>query len=126
MSYVFRNSSNPNIKNNTSKLSKDFAKVLKYIEENLATITLEAAAKHCSMSYSYFSRNFKAETGFSFSTFIIKKRVDKSLELLSKTNMSLTDIALECGFSNLSHYIKCFNEEKGITPKKFRLIASKN
>ena len=126
MSFIFKNSTNPKIQKPTTKIANNFSKVFEYIDSNYATITLEAAAEFCSMSYSYFSRTFKAETGISFSNYVIKKKVEKSLELLSNDDMSLNTIALECGFSNLSHYIKCFSEEKGITPKKFRSMASKN
>lgn len=123
MSYAFRHSSSININNPLPKIANNFSGVFEYIDENFSTITLECAAKFCSMSYSYFSRIFKSETGISFSNYIKKKRVSRSLELLSSTNMTLNEIALECGFSNLSHYIKCFNEEMGVTPKKFRLIS---
>lgn len=126
MSFIFKNSSNTKIQKTTTKIANNFSKVFEYIDSNYATVTLEDAAKFCSMSYSYFSRTFKAETGVSFSNYVIKKKVEKSLELLSNEEMSLNAIALECGFSNLSHYIKCFSEEKGITPKKFRSITSKN
>ena len=125
MSYIFKKSTNPKIRKPISKMSDNFSRVFEYIDSHYASVSLEEAAKHCSMSYSYFSRNFKAETGISFSNYIKKKKVDKSLDLLSNSDMSLNAIALECGFSNLSHYIKCFNEEKGITPKKFRSIATK-
>lgn len=125
MSFIFKNSENPQLKKPISKISNDFSSVFEYIDNNFSTVTLEDAAKYCSMSYSYFSRNFKSEVGISFSNYIIKKKIAKSLEYLSNTDTSLNDIALECGFSNLSHYIKCFNTEKGITPKKFRSITAK-
>ncbi len=95
-----------------------------YINKNYSTVTLEDAAKNVSMSYSYFSRVFKREFHTSFSKYITNIRVQKSMEFLTGTDMSIADIAMECGFSNLSHYIKCFKEEKGITPNKFRSIIN--
>lgn len=124
MSYIFEHSESVSTKEATSNTSNAFATILEYIETNCTTITLEEAAKYCAMSYSYFSRNFKSQFGFSFSNYVIKKRVDRSLELLSKPDIDLNDIALECGFSSLSHYIKCFKEAQGITPKKFRKITT--
>ena len=123
MSYIFEHSESVSTKEATSNTSNAFATILEFIENNCTTITLEEAAKHCAMSYSYFSRNFKSQFGFSFSNYVIKKRVDKSLELLSKPDVDLNNIALECGFSSLSHYIKCFKDAQGITPKKFRKIT---
>lgn len=124
MSFVFQNSANKTAKP-ISEISKKFANVLEYINTNCSTITLEQAANFCSMSYSYFSRNFKSEFGISFTNYVTKKRIEKSLDFLSNSTLSLNDIALECGFSNLSHYIKCFSEEKGMTPRKFRSIVSR-
>ncbi|MBR4761068.1 MAG: AraC family transcriptional regulator [Clostridia bacterium] len=126
MSHVLSNSISQSAIESTKEISETFLSVLDYVDKNYATVTLEDAANYCSLSYSYFSRNFKTLFNISFSNYVIKKRIEKSLNLITSTNMSLNDIALECGFANLSHFIKCFNEEKGMTPKKFRSIVSRN
>ena len=125
MSYVFAHTESFMNEETLSAIPHVFLEALDYIEQNYATITLEDAANFCSLSYSYFSRTFKSLFGMSFSNYVIKKRIEKSLALISSSNLSLNDIALECGFSNLSHFIKCFNEEKGVTPKKLRTIITK-
>lgn len=125
MAYIFKETTENSEKSVKKNTLNNFSTLFEYIDENFATITLEDAARYCAMSYSYFSRNFKSEFGISFTNFVTKKRVEKSLDYLSKSDMSLNDVALECGFSNLSHYIKCFNQEKGLTPKKFRSITAK-
>lgn len=125
MSYVFNHTVNRKKEETSKTISDTFLSVLDYIDKNYASVTLEDAANFCSLSYSYFSRTFKSIFNISFSNYVIKKRVEKSLALISDSNLSLNDIALECGFSNLSHFIKCFNEEKGMTPKKFRTIVVK-
>ena len=125
MSYVFLHTLGSKAKETPKSIPDVFMNVLGYIDSNCATVTLEEAANYCSLSYSYFSRTFKSIFAVSFSNYVIKRRVEKSLSLISDTNLSLNDIALECGFANLSHFIKCFNEEKGMTPKKFRAIVTK-
>lgn len=97
-----------------------------FINKNFATVTLEMAAENASMSYSHFSRVFKETYKTTFSKYITRLRIEKSLSLLPNTELSITDIAMECGFSNLSHYVKCFKEEKGITPNKFRTSILEN
>lgn len=97
-----------------------------YIDKNYATVNLESAAENASMSYSYFSRIFKNTFNMSFSKYLTKVKVEKSVDFLTDTSLSITDIAMECGFSNLSHFVKCFREEKGITPNQFRLIANEH
>ncbi|MBO4693574.1 MAG: AraC family transcriptional regulator [Clostridia bacterium] len=124
MSYVFSNSITVESKSSQKNIPSVFLNVLKYIDENTATISLEEAADYCSLSYSYFSRTFKSIFKISFSNYVIKKRISNSLKLMQETNLSLNDIALECGFANLSHFIKCFSAEKGMTPKQFRAITT--
>ena len=123
MAYVFnRGLENPYSSEETQK-NKVLLDTAEFINKNYATVTLEKAAKNASMSYSYFSRLFKKFFNTSFSKYVSKIRVEKSLSLLSNSSLSITEIALECGFSNLSHYVKCFKAEKGITPNKFRSLV---
>ena len=126
MSYIFDKTTSIENKETLKSIPPIFLDVLDYIDRNYATVTLEDAANFCSLSYSYFSRTFKSAFGISFSNYIIKKRIEKSLLMISGSNLSLNDIALECGFANLSHFIKCFNEEKGMTPKKLRTVLTNN
>ncbi len=126
MSYIFGKNIDEKYLASDEK-SNVLLNTLEFIRENYSTVTLEEAAKHASMSYSYFSRVFKKEFNISFSKFITKLRLEKSLALLSNSSLSVTEIAMECGFSNLSHYVNCLKNEKGITPNKFRaLVKSKN
>jgi AraC-like DNA-binding protein len=126
MAYVFSN------KLPTDKLLTKKEKSLaihstkEFINKNFATVTLEDAAENASMSYSHFSRVFKETYGLTFSKYVTRLKVEKSISLLTNTELNITDIAMECGFSNLSHFVKCFKEEKGITPNKFRNVVAKN
>ena len=124
MAYVFENSITNITAERSKTISDVFIALLDFIDKNYATITLEEAADFCSLSYSYFSRTFKSTFNIPFSNYVIKKRVEKSLYLITNSNLSLNDIALECGFANLSHFIKCFTDEKSITPRQFRSIVT--
>ena len=123
MAYIF-DKSLKNASTSDDVISNEILfKTAAFIDENFSTVTLEEAAKNASMSYCYFSRMFKKEFHTSFSNYVTKIRVKKSLYLLSNTSMSITEIAMYCGFSNLSHFIKCFKQEKGITPNQFRSLV---
>jgi AraC-like DNA-binding protein/mannose-6-phosphate isomerase-like protein (cupin superfamily) len=52
--------------------------------------------------------------------YLIYYRIQKSIDLLTKTNMSITEISYATGFSSASHYTKTFREMIGCTPLKFR------
>lgn len=124
MSFVFTNAIPKEIVESQETIPNAFLSVLDYIDNNLSTITLEDAADYCSLSYSYFSRTFKSIFKTSFSNYVMKKRIENAMRLMAEMKMSLNDIALECGFSNLSHFIKCFSAEKGMTPKQFRTMTT--
>ncbi|MBK1897770.1 helix-turn-helix domain-containing protein [Chryseobacterium paridis] len=68
----------------------------------------------------HLSRDFHKYFQCNLGEYIRKLKVNKSLDFLHNNNESLTDIALECGFSDQSHFIRCFRENIGITPLKYR------
>ena len=67
----------------------------------------------------HLSRNFQKYFQCNLGEYIRKLKVEKSLILLNQ-NDSLSQIALECGFSDQSHFIRCFKERVGITPLKYK------
>jgi transcriptional regulator GlxA family with amidase domain len=52
--------------------------------------------------------------------YLIHYRIQKSIELLTKTDMSITEIGYATGFASASHYTKTFREMMGCTPAKYR------
>lgn len=123
--YIFENKLKDFVLEEFNEKNSIFLETSEYINKNYSTVTLEDAAKNMSMSYSYFSRIFKKEFNTSFSKYVTTIRIQKSLEFLTNTTMTVADIAAECGFSNLSHFTKCFKEAKGMTPNAFRTIVKK-
>ncbi len=72
----------------------------------------------------HLSRDFPRYFRCNFSEYVRKIRVEKSLNLLRNRQLSLTEIALMCGFADQSHFIRCFKSFHGLTLKKFRQIIS--
>lgn len=66
----------------------------------------------------YFPRYFKCRLG----EYMRKLRVEKSLTLLPDKNQSLTAIAYDCGFSDQSHFNRCFREFTGLNPLAYRRL----
>lgn len=83
-------------------------------------LTLSEIAGHFGMSSSYFSKKFKAVTSFGFKEYLIGVRIQKATELLLKTQDSITDIAITCGFNDSNYFGDAFRKAKGISPAKFR------
>ncbi|MBO5747062.1 MAG: helix-turn-helix transcriptional regulator [Clostridia bacterium] len=96
------------------------SKARRYVDEHFAEADLSSAAKVCSLSYSHFSRVFNGAMKMSFPDYVNLIRVNRSMQLLSTTEQSITDIALLCGFSSTSYYIHVFKKYKNISPNNFR------
>ena len=82
--------------------------------------SLQVLAKESGYSRVHFVRMFRAATGYPPHTYLLKLRVDRARELLAKPTLSLTDIALECGFSSHSHLSRVFRQVLGATPSEYR------
>jgi AraC-like DNA-binding protein len=72
----------------------------------------------------HLSRDFSKYFHCTLGEYIRKLRVSKSLALFDEQE-SLTGIALECGFADQSHFIRCFKQNLGTTPTKFRKLIGK-
>jgi len=83
-------------------------------------VTVEDLLDICHLSRSQFHLLFKKETGKTPLRYLSEIRCQKAAELLVSTDKPITDIAVQCGFDNLSHFYHTFKREKGIAPGRFR------
>ncbi len=94
-------------------------KVLDYINAHLdCSLELEELAQQIDMSQFYFSRLFKQSLGITPHQYVIQQRVERAKQLLRKDELSLAEIALECGFANQGHLNRHFKRLTGTTPKE--------
>jgi AraC-like DNA-binding protein len=101
------------------ELQRVFDYVNNHFSENIAVSDM---AKMCNMSYSYFSRLFKRIMNRSFSEYLNHIRISKAEKLLTRTNMNITEVAMEVGFSDTGYFIQKFRSLKGISPRKFKKL----
>ncbi|MGV2831164.1 AraC family transcriptional regulator [Myxosarcina sp. GI1(2024)] len=95
--------------------------VIRYIDDTLdQDIKLADLAQLVEMSQSHFSRLFKQSMGLSPYQYLLQQRVERAKQLLKKTNQSLVEIALACGFVSQSHFTRQFRQATGVTPKAYR------
>ena len=95
-------------------------RALDYTDEHYATATERDVADFCAVSYNHFSRTFKRTMGKSFSDYLTQIRLREAEKLLLLSDKSMTEIALEVGFSSSSHFISRFRESRDMTPGQFR------
>ena len=73
-------------------------------------------------SHAQFSKKFKEYTGMSLIEYIVNLRLDYATALLTQTNKSILDIALETGYSSVSFFIKIFRKKYGVTPMRYKKL----
>ena len=100
---------------------KKFIEICNYIDEHCSEdLNLDDIAKMSGFSKFYFSRMFRQFANVSFYKYVNMKRIAKASELLTEPQNSITDVAINCGFSSLSSFIRMFKIIKGCTPTEFR------
>lgn len=102
--------------------SHPFADVMQYILKNYSSpdFSAKALATDMNMSLSNFSHYFKKNMGRTFSEYLSVLRLEKAKNLLETTDMTLTDIAEQCGYLNGSAFMRSFKKQTGITPTVYR------
>ena len=92
-----------------------------YMERNYGSaIRLEELAGQAGMTPNHFCRCFKAATGLTPFSYLTRYRLSKAQYALRSTDLPVTGVALDCGFSDVSHFIRLFRESCGMTPLQFR------
>lgn len=103
-----------------------FLYVSHYIQEHCTEdLTLDAAAAIAGFSKFHFTRLFKDFTGTSYYKYLNRKRIEHAEKLLIDPEISVTEVALQSGFSSLSAFIRMFKIVKGCTPTEFRNLLEK-
>ena len=99
---------------------KTIERTLEYINNTLtADLTLESLASAANFNAIYFHKLFKASTGKTLHEYVEEQRIKKSTNLLISTNMTLAQIAYECGFSSQSYFSYAFKKKNGSTPREY-------
>lgn len=101
--------------------SANLGRVLQRIDDELdSSLTLKQLASLAGLSIPHFCRAFRQSTGMAPYAFVIHRRVERARELLRNSQMTITEVALACGFSSSSHLSNVFRREAGTTPRKYR------
>lgn len=94
----------------------------RYISEHYSDLlTLEDAAGLVHMEKTYFSKRFKALTGFGFLDYLTQTRLRAAEDLLVRTSLSIGEISEACGFSGSNYFGDVFRRYHSISPSEYRL-----
>ncbi|HOJ44902.1 MAG TPA: AraC family transcriptional regulator [Bacilli bacterium] len=102
-------------------------KAAAFLSEHLSErITIKQLAEKFGYSEFHFSRLFKKHTGNTINDFINEMSINRSKALLTRSDLSLDEIAQEVGFSNAGYFIQVFKRHNsGLTPNKYRILSQK-
>ena len=96
-------------------------RAIDYMEENFRDpLTLSDAARSAFLSPAYFSHVFRETTSTCFAHFLQQIRIREAKRLLRQTDRSVTEIAYDSGFNNLSHFNRVFRRLAGVNPTRYR------
>lgn len=96
-------------------------RAVKYMQSHLHEhLRRDDIARIAGISPSHFSKLVAERMGRSFSHLLTQMRVNRAKELLTCTDRSLTEIAMECGFYDQSHFNKAFRSDTSESPGEYR------
>ncbi|MGJ9383763.1 AraC family transcriptional regulator [Salipaludibacillus sp. CF4.18] len=103
------------------QIPENITGAINYMNKNYALpLSMEEVADAANMSRYYFIKRFKEVTDMTPGQYLTKKRMEKSLELLVQTELTMKDIAVNVGYANDNYFNKAFRKTVGIPPGEFR------
>jgi AraC family transcriptional regulator len=90
------------------------------LSANLDGVPLKEVARECRLSVSHFSRAFRRTMGVAPHHWLLSRRIEVAKEKLRNTKLSLSEVALACGFADQSHLTRVFAGMVGVSPGAWR------
>lgn len=91
------------------------------IYDNIFTdVSIESLAEQTHRSLTSFKKEFRKLFNMPPHRWIIEQRLMRAKIMLSSTNRTVSEVGIECGFTNISHFIKLFKQRYNTTPALFR------
>ena len=96
-------------------------RVREYVETHLSeSMDLAELAAIAGLSVYHFARAFKQSAGVTPHHHLVRRRVERAQEMLARSDLPLSEVALATGFADQSHLARHFRQLVGLTPGQFR------
>jgi AraC-like DNA-binding protein len=86
-------------------------------------VGLEEAAAEAGLSAYHFLRLFARALGVTPHQYLVRARLRLAARLLAEDDRPITDVAFDCGFADLSNFVRSFHRAAGLPPRRFRQLA---
>ena len=100
----------------------EYNQILQFLNEYHANLSVRVIAEYFGRSVSHISHLFKTKSGFSISEYRNKLRLRDAEKLLRKTDLPVTQIALDTGFCDTSYFVRLFKKAYGQSPLQYRKL----
>ena len=97
-----------------------FSHILRYIQQNYQTVTLDILSRQFNYSKPYLCAMFKENTGKTFSQVVNLQRIHTAARLLDEGQYSVEDIAFHVGYASADHFSRTFKKVYGIAPTAYK------
>lgn len=108
------------LSNPITEPDSEYGRILQFLSEYHVNVGLKELSEHFGKSKSHISHLFKSKSGMTIRAYCNALKLEDSKTLLLTTDYSITDIALDLGFSDTSYFISLFKKKYGISPLKYR------
>ncbi|HEX3414515.1 MAG TPA: helix-turn-helix domain-containing protein [Stellaceae bacterium] len=96
-------------------------RVREYVDAHLGeSMDLAELAAIAGLSVFHFARQFKQSAGVTPHSYLVQRRIERAQDMLARTDLALSEIAVAAGFSDQSHLARHFRQLLGTTPREFR------
>lgn len=99
--------------------------VIDHIQQHYADdITLAALAEQLHYSLPHLSQRIRQDTGMTFTEHLQQTRIQKSCQLLTSTDLKITEVAQQVGYSDVAFFQRLFRKWMQMSPRQYRQLAT--
>lgn len=107
-------------KKSRSQIAEEIEAII--LERYPEALTIELIAKMLHFTPNYIGTVYKLERGESINRYLMKVRLDNACRLLKETPRPVNEIALDCGYENVTYFHTIFKKALGMTPSEYRQV----
>ena len=102
--------------------------LLSFVESNMGNSDADVAqmAEACAVSRSVLERKMKSLMGITPADFLREARLKQARQLLRNSDMTVSEIAFSCGFSDPKYFSRCFRQSAGMSPTDYKNSVERN
>ncbi len=107
--------------------SSRFRFVLQYIHDHLTErIAVDTLSKKAYLSRNIFFRWFREQFGITPLEYITRERIRLARQLLADENSTVSQVSLQCGFSDVNYFVRTFKRSEGLTPGAYKEMLTRS